>query len=96
MADQDDKNKPEKQQSGGRPGTKFMERPKPGQQKDPSQQQGNIPPADIEEEQDVEEETGERQQQQGQQQQGKQQQQGQQQQQQKKQQEPGKDKPGSN
>src|SRR5689334_4885228 len=45
MADQDDKNKPEKQQSGGRPGTKFMERPKPGQQKDPTQQQqGNIPP----------------------------------------------------
>src|SRR6185503_1932228 len=82
MADQDDKKKDEKQSGSGRPGTKFMERPKPGQQKDPSQQQppqGQIPPAEFEEEEeeDVKEEegTGGRQPEQGQEQQKKGQQQ---------------------
>jgi hypothetical protein len=50
----DDKKKPGKQSGSGRPGTKFMERPKPGQQKDPSP--SNIPPADIGEEDQPEEE----------------------------------------
>jgi len=53
MADQDDKKKQEKPSGSGRPGTKFMERPKPGQPKDPSKQQqppqSQIPPSGFEE-----------------------------------------------
>jgi hypothetical protein len=97
MADQDeDQKKPGKQSGSGRPGTKFMERPKPGQQKDPSP--SNIPPADIGEEDVSEEEDvmggGPVQRQQQGQQQRQPQQQGQQQQQKKGQQ--GKQGQGSN